>query len=353
MPGVGFLSGGDFAARALRGVAIAIAFWLAAHAITLTIAWIGKRRGAALGRESVIGQSRGPLRALIVILGLYYAQAELGLTGRADRFLQSLLYLVAVGIAVYAGTRVAALSVSALGGHIGAVDRDRLDREVLPLVRKGSGLVVAAIGVVIALHHFGIEVTAIVTTLGIGGLAVGLAAKDTLSNMLAGFTILIDRPFRPGDRIKLASGEIGDVTEIGIRSTRIRLLDHNLLVVSNAELMNSRIVNYNYPSARGGGTVELRVDYGVDLVRIERVLGEIMRAQKSVCTEPAPQVLVRRLSEGALELSVGFTVESFAQVATVEDAVRREIHRRFAADGIALASPRLEVSLRNAPPAAR
>ena len=97
-----------------------------------------------------------------------------------------------------------------------------------------------------------------------GSLAIGLAAQDTLANMFAGFTLMLDRPFRVGDRIQLSTGEVGDVEEIGMRATRIRTLDETILVVPNSLLVKERVVNLSRPTAPSSPEVEVGVAYGSD-----------------------------------------------------------------------------------------
>src|SRR6185295_9657089 len=92
-------------------------------------------------------------------------------------------------------------------------------REFTPLFSKVGRVFIALVALTMLLQHFGVNVASLVVSLGVGSLAVGLAAQDTLANMFAGFTILLDQPFRVGDRIQLATGEIGDVQSIGMRST--------------------------------------------------------------------------------------------------------------------------------------
>jgi small-conductance mechanosensitive channel len=96
------------------------------------------------------------------------------------------------------------------------------------------------------LSHFGQNISALLTALGVGSLAIALASQEIIANMLAGFIIMIDRPFKIGDKIKLASGETGCVKQIGLRSTKIKMDDNKeaLLIVSNSELMRSRIQNF-------------------------------------------------------------------------------------------------------------
>src|SRR5262249_3377934 len=213
----------------------------------------------------------------------------------------------------------------------------------LPLARKVVGLIITAIGVIIAFHHFGIEVTAIITTLGVGGLAVGFAAKETLSNMIAGFTLLLDRPFRPGDRLRLSTGETGDVVDIGVRSTRIRTLDQSLLVVPNAEITNTRVINYNLPTPRVLARVEVRLAMGADLAAAERLMTESVRGIDAIVGTPT--VLLKRIADGALDVTMTCVLAEFADQDPVEDKLRREIVRRFAEARIAMARPQMDVAV--------
>jgi MscS family membrane protein len=161
----------------------------------------------------------------------------------------------------------------------------------------------------------------------------------------------VDRPFRPGDRIRLATGETGEVIEIGIRSTRIRLLDLNLLVVPNTELTNSRIVNFAGPTRVGTGSVELRVPHGADLGRVEAILLDAAVADAAVARDPAASVTLRRLGDSGLELVLGFAVGDYVDVARVEDRLRRGVLTRLRAASIAIASDRMDVRVEERAPA--
>ncbi|MFI5289764.1 MAG: mechanosensitive ion channel family protein, partial [Polyangia bacterium] len=122
-------------------------------------------------------------------------------------------------------------------------DRVRFEREYLPLFTKVVGLVVGLILVAVVAKHFGQDITTLIAALGVGSLAIGLAAQQTLGHMIAGFVLLVDRPFRVGDRIRLATGEVGEVLDVGVRATRILMADQNILIVPNADLVNNRVVN--------------------------------------------------------------------------------------------------------------
>ena len=124
------------------------------------------------------------------------------------------------------------------------------DRELMPMIKKGVSAVVGFFALSIVLELFGISVSALIATAGVASAAIALASQDTLSNMLGGLAILIDRPFRVGDWIELTDGKVGVVVEIGLRTTRIRQFDGTALVVPNKDMANTRVINYALPSPR-------------------------------------------------------------------------------------------------------
>jgi small-conductance mechanosensitive channel len=206
---------------------------------------------------------------------------------------------------------------------------------------------VALVAVIVIAKHFGKDVTSLIAALGVGSLAIGLAAQQTLGNMIAGFTLLFDRPFRVGDRIQLATGELGDVLTIGVRSTRICMVNRNLLIVPNAELVNSRVVNFHFPTPSARGEVRVTVAYGSDVEKATRLLVELAAADDRVAKSPPPGARVAQLGNAGIDLAVGFEVVSHTEVGAVEDQLRRELLKRFASENIDLPFPRTDVYLLN------
>lgn len=122
----------------------------------------------------------------------------------------------------------------------------RLDDELIPLLRRTAKVIIWVIALLVILPLYGVNISALVTTLGISSLAIALAAQDTISNIIAGFMIMIDRPFRIGDKIKLSSGEVVTVYDIGIRRSKFIFEDNAIIIVPNLDLSKSKIINYTY-----------------------------------------------------------------------------------------------------------
>lgn len=121
-----------------------------------------------------------------------------------------------------------------------------LDDELIPLLRRTSKIAIWIIALLIILPFYGVNISALIATLGVGSLAIALAAQDTIANVISGFLIMVDRPFRPNDKIKLPSGEIVKVLDIGIRRSKFLSEDKAIVIVPNLELSKSKIVNYTY-----------------------------------------------------------------------------------------------------------
>jgi len=227
--------------------------------------------------------------------------------------------------------QLVALLLTSSVTHVGGAERTRLEREYVPLAEKATSLAVTFILVIVVAKHFGKDVTSLVAALGVGSLAIGLAAQQTLGNMIAGFVLLVDRPFRPCDRVRLSTGEIGEVQLIGVRSTRIRMLDGNQLTVPNAELANSRVVTYHVLTAHS--EVKLTVALGSDVDRASALLAAVAAEDSRV---RAPAVRVTNVTPQGIELTIAFDTASSAEALAAEHEVRRRALVRLQAERIGL-----------------
>ncbi|MFX4260814.1 mechanosensitive ion channel family protein [Pelotomaculum propionicicum] len=217
--------------------------------------------------------------------------------------------------------------------------------QFLPLIRQLARLVIYFIAFTFILEYFGKNITGLIATAGVASLAIALAAQETLSNMFAGLMIMLDRPFRPGDRIELDKGHVGDVIQIGTRTTRILTPENNVIVVPNKDLANSRIVNHVFPTPDIGVTMEVRVAYGSDINVVKAVLKEILAGNARVLKEPEPGVFFTAYGISSLNLSISFTIENYRDRLGVIDELNMSIKERFEKEGIEIPYPRSDVFL--------
>lgn len=276
--------------------------------------------------------------ALSSVTGVYLGMKELrqGLTKENAMFLQFLdyadtaLYLVTVLIVSSVVIRIVrTVTTHAIKAVSDRHRHEQLNLTLVPLLNRIVTIVIVALAAIVVLEHFGQSVTSLVTILGAGSLALGLAAQDTISNMISGFIIMIDRPFRVGDRVKIPSGETGDVFEIGLRSTKILDFDNNVLIVPNNELVKTKIVNYGYPDTEIRVTVEVTVAYGTDVQQMKELMLRIARSQPDVLKEPVPEAFLMKLGDFGLQFVLHCRVAEFKQQFPTAEAIRVALYEEL------------------------
>ena len=209
-----------------------------------------------------------------------------------------------------------------------------LVREFYPLLRKLMSLLLILLAVIAVFRAFNQDVYSIVTALGVGSLAVGLAAQETLANMFAGFTLLIDRQVKPGDRVCLSDGTVGDIMDIGLRSTKVLNFENNVMIIPNKTLVGDRVINYTYPSPRMRGRVVVGVAYGSDVTRVLAYMVEEAKDHPGVLSDPAAWGYFKDFGSSSLECWVTFHTSSYENVFLLEGEVRTRIYNRFQKEGV-------------------
>jgi small-conductance mechanosensitive channel len=218
--------------------------------------------------------------------------------------------------------------------------------------------IVLTIGFLILLGTLGISITPLITALGVGGLAVALALQDTLSNLVAGLHILMERSIRVGDFVKLESGQEGRVSDISWRTTRIQMQPNTVVILPNNKLAQSVLTNYSLPEPRMAMQMPVSVSYASDPNTVERILVEEASAGArdiaGLLPDPAP---VARLIPGFGASSLDFTlvcqVRSFEDQPLVQHELRKRIFHRFQQEGIEIPFPVQTVYLKASDPLTR
>ncbi len=238
----------------------------------------------------------------------------------------------------------------------GKIFRNYIQKSELPIpttglaygILKGTILI---IGFLIILSVLGISITPLITALGVGGLAVALALQDTLANLFAGIHILVEKSVRVGDFVKLETGQEGYVEDITWRTTRIRMLPNNMVIIPNSKLAQSIVTNYYLPEKRMSLLIPVSVSYSSDPERVEKIL--IEEAKKAMSEIPGllgePEPIVRFIpgfGESSLDFTLICQVREFVDQYPVQHELRKRIFKRFKEEGIEIPFPQRTVHLR-------
>ncbi len=215
-----------------------------------------------------------------------------------------------------------------------------LGEQLMPFFRRLLLIVLTVIVGIIFLDYFSIEVGGVVATLGIGSLAIALAAQATLADTINGFVIMFDRPFRIGDRIELLElNTWGDVVDIGLRSTRIRTRDNRMVIVPNSVIGKSLVINHSYPDTQYRIQIEIGVAYGTDLEEARKIIVEAVRQVDGVLQSRPIEALFLEFGPSALNFRVRWWIESYIDTRRMFDKVNTAIYRELDKAGIEIPFP--------------
>jgi len=222
-------------------------------------------------------------------------------------------------------------------------DRINILRSSGGVARGFVRVIVICLGTLILLDSFGVSITPIIASLGIGSLAVALALQPTLENLFAGIQLIIDKPIKVGQFVKLDSGEEGYVHKIGWRSTWIRLLPNNVVVMPNKSIVNSKILNYYYPEQEMSVLVQVGVHYESDLEHVEKVTIEVgketLKEVKGGVADFEPFIRYHTFDDFSINFSVILRAQEFVDNYLIKHEFIKRLHKRFAKEGIIIPYP--------------
>ncbi|MFH1847000.1 MAG: mechanosensitive ion channel family protein [Candidatus Omnitrophota bacterium] len=220
----------------------------------------------------------------------------------------------------------------------------------LKILKDSSGVVhvivravVMGLGLLILLDSFGISITPVLASLGIGSLAVALALQPTLENFFSGIQIVIDKPVALGQFIRLDSGEEGYVEKIGWRSTWVRMLPNNVVVIPNKVLVNSKVLNYYYPQKEMAVLVQVGVHYDSDLEHVEKVTIEVaedvLKTVSGGVADFKPFIRYHTFNDFSIDFTVILRAKEFVDNYLIKHEFIKRLHKRFNQEKIVIPYP--------------
>lgn len=287
--------------------------------------------------ELLVESLRGMVLTVCVAGGLYGTSLALPLGDRVAGIVHKTLLVVVFLAVTIVATRLSAGGVRLFASHRGGMPSSSLIENVVRIL-------VFALGAFLILQNLGVQVTPLITGLGIGGLAVALALQDTLSNLFSGFQLILARQVRRGDYVQLETGHEGYVTDITWRNTTIRSwLDDHEVVVPNSKVANSIVTNYDFPGRPMWVRVDVGVSYTSDLERVEEVTLEVARQvleeELGEPPEDDPVLRFHAFGDSSVDFTVRMRVDQFTSQFRVKHLFVKRLHARYAEEGINIPFP--------------
>ncbi len=243
------------------------------------------------------------------------------------------------------------ISVAYLQKKVARQTASKIDDIIFELLSRFAGIIIYVTAIVLALDTLGFNVMPFIAGAGVAGIAIGFAAKDTLSNLIAGILLIIDRPFEVGDRIEVwsapaGSSTWGDVIDIGLRATKIKTTDNIVIIIPNNEIMLRDIINYTTISEKIRVRINIGIAYDADVQQAKDIILQVAATAKWVSADPPPKVVVRNFGESSVDLQLRVWIADARRRMDTISYITDRIKAAFDEQGIEIPYPKRDIYIR-------
>ena len=315
--------------------------------------WLSSKAGETETKwdDIIIAAIGTPVQVAIVVIALYFAISQFGILPSSLQWILDPRYVTVFYLIIGAWIISSFLhDIIVIYGHeLAEQSEGDWDDRLIELLELVVKYVVWFAALMAILSIFEVNITPFLAGAGIAGLAVALAAQDIISNFFGGAIITVDKPFRVGDRIKVDQ-YYGDVISIGPRSTRLKTLDYQIVTIPNNKITTNVIVNFAEPDQKLRIIIPVSVEYGSDPNRIKEILLDIARNtiknSEYLLEDPAPKAFFSEFQDSSLKFILYVWARKYNLPDEVKDTINTQIAERFAAEGIEIPFPQLDVRLK-------
>ena len=288
--------------------------------------------------DIIVDMIEEPVVLALTIVGLWYGLHRLEFTDGMYDFMGKVYHILITINVTWLVARLVDAIIEEYVIPLTEKTESDLDDQIVPIVRKGLKSAIWVLGIIVALNNAGYDVGALIAGLGIGGLALAMAAKDSVSNIFGGVMIFTDKPFKVGDRIKI-NGFDGTITEVGIRTSRMRTLEGRLVTIPNSQFTGNMVENVTVEPTRKV-ILNLGLTYDTSADQIEKgieILKEIGLNNDDVNNEF--MVSFNAFGDFALGILFIYYINSGSDNLDTQTAINLEILRKFEENGLEMAFP--------------
>jgi MscS family membrane protein len=280
-----------------------------------------------------------PIVVLIVTISVWLGQYFLTLNAAAEKFFDNIVMVLLAMTITWFALRLIDTLITLYVAPMVEKSESKLDDQILPLVRKSVKAVVLILASIVVLSNLGYDILSILAGIGIGGLAIALAAQDAVKNIIGGFSIFWDKPFQIGDWVEIA-GKSGAISEVGLRSTRVRTIDETTVVIPNSKVADATIENYSTRTSRRI-TLNIGLTYETTAEKMDEAMRIIEDTIEAVDGTRDDNILIRFVNFGAfsLDLEVVYWITNMSDWKMIVHRVNMGLKRNLDDAGVDMAFP--------------
>ena len=295
--------------------------------------------------DLIVGKINKPISLILILMGMRFAITPHKLSLFLLNIIEHTISTLIIVLATYMVIEVFNILINSWGEKFASKTESKVDDEVVILFQKFSRITVSFIGLIFILNVWGVEVGPLLASLGIVGIAVAFALQTTLGNIFGGISLIVDRSITVDDFIKLDDGTEGFVIDIGLRSTKIKSRDGDLVILPNGKLADSKIYNYHKPLPTTRVTVEFGVKYGSGIEKVKKIVINKLKGIKTTLKNPEPQVIFHEMGDFSLKFKAYFWVSSIEKKIESKEAAATAIYNVLNKNKIGIPFPTRTVYL--------
>ncbi|MBM3926061.1 MAG: mechanosensitive ion channel family protein [SAR202 cluster bacterium] len=328
---------------AYLGGALLIAFLI--HPTLTGIARVLTARTKTSLDDLLVAAISRPLFFMVLLQGAFLGLTSTTFLNDGQEIINNTWFILAMALLLYALQRLVSAVLLWYGRDVADKTRSQMDDKLLPLLRRIAGVLIYSVGTLFILANLGVQISPLLAGLGIGGLAVALALQPTLSNLFASFYVVADGSIATGDFIEIQGGPMGEVVDIGWRSTKIQSPQGNYVIIPNSKLADSIVTNYNGPTAEMSAVVNCGVAYESNLARVEEVAKDVGQEVINALPEDVvvktakPAVVFTKFGDSNIDFVIVLRATNRGNTFAVNHQLIRRLHARFTQEGIEINHP--------------
>jgi len=292
--------------------------------------------------DMIFEHTKKPIFYLVLVYGLKLALLNLEINGIVNNLVNSLMAFVFM----YLLLKTFDIILDAWGLTFAKKTKTKIIEILLPLFHKITKTIFVIVALMWLLKIWGVDITPYLAGVGISGVVLGLALQDSLKNIFGGVTLLLDRTFQVGDKVKLEDGTVGTIHDIGLRSTKMVTYSNEIIFLPNGYLANSRIQNYTKPNLKVRVDVNFGVAYGTDVNKVRKLVLAEIRKMKDVLDNPEPVVDFTEMGDFALNFVAKFSVPRWDQSYGKKLEATQNIYEGLGKAGVEIPFPTQTVYVR-------
>ena len=288
--------------------------------------------------DNLLVATRKPLKWIIFIIGMHLAIIPLKLSVQLTDFLTNLFTGVIIAIATWMAMKVTEVFIRAWGNNVVKRLGERMDTDMVPFIVKIMQFFYILMAALVILSRFGIEIGPLIASFGVIGFAVGFAVKDTIANLIGGLILIMDESIAVGDKVMI-DDDLGLVSEIGMRYTKLKTFDNEIVVIPNGELVNKKFKNFVLPDPAIRVVVDFGVAYGSDVEKVEQVVLDTVRNIEEVVDDPEPMCVMITMGDFSLNFQAKFWIPLYENQYSKQLEATKKIYNALTRAGIEIPFP--------------